>query len=215
MSKRIFVIHPTAMTLGSMRDAFARHWPEARVFNLMDESLYDALDANGTITPVIRRGVRGLLQYCVAAEADGVVFNGTTFGPAIDEARAAITIPVVKPTEAMAEQAVAAGRRIAILCTSKRAIPVLAKLVEDSAGGKPVTVTGHFVPEAQALLAKGDAETHDRMVADAANAITDCDVLVLGQISMATALPRIAERPNRPVLTSPDGTVLRLRALLS
>ncbi len=215
MTKRIFIVHPTEMTVAPLREAFARHWPEARIFNLIDESLYDELDPQGTITPEIRRRVRLLLDYCVEANAEAVVFNGTTFGPAIDDARATSRIPVLKPMEAMAEQAVAAGSRIAILCTSKRSIPVIARVIEDAARGKPIAISGHFVADAQAALAAGDAETHDRLVAAAADAITDCDVLVLGQVPMVSALPRIAPRPGRVLLTSPDGAVIRLRTLLS
>lgn len=216
MNKRIFVIHPTAMSMPPIATAFARNWPEARVFNLLEESLYDELDPNGTITPVIRRRVALLLAYCVEARADAVLFNGTTFGPAIDEARANLPVPVVKSTEAMAEEAVAAGSRIALLCTSKRSLPVIAATIEAAAkdAGRTVEISRSWVPDAQAAMAAGHSEIHNRLVAAAANAIGDCDVLVLGQVPMIFAEPLIPMRPGRVVMSGPASTVFRLRRLL-
>jgi Asp/Glu/hydantoin racemase len=213
-SKRIFIVHPTLATVASLKDALVRLWPEAKAFNLIDESLYDVLDAKGTITPQVRERVKLAMDYCVDAGADAIIFNGVTFGPAIDEARTALAIPVLKPVEAMAEQAVSIGTRIAILCSSKRSIAVVRQVIQNAAQGNAITVTDHFVEGAQAALLAGDIATHDELVAATADTITDCDVLLLAQTPMVSALPRLNPCANRQVLTTPDGTVIRLKALL-
>jgi Asp/Glu/hydantoin racemase len=215
VTKRIFILHPTSLTVEPIELAFKRQWPEARRLNVLDESLYDELDADGTITPGIRRRIRLLFEYCVEARADAILFNGTTFGPAVDEARADLAIPVVKPIEALAVDILCTGRKIAMLSTSKRSIPVIIREIEAAAAGHVIEIQGHWVADAREALLAGDAETHDRLVIAAAEAIADCDAIVLGQVPMAAAGARIRSKPGCAVLTSPDSAVLHLRKVLT
>lgn len=217
MTARIFVIHPYPPTMPPMSAAFTRLWPEATKFDLLDESLYAEVDDKGTITPALARRLRLLFEYAREASADGIIFTGSTFGPAVDQAREGFTVPVLKPDEAMAEAAVAAGNRIAVLATATRALPVIVGGIEAAAAkaGRPATVSAHHVPEAQPALVAGRREDHDRLVAEAAARITDCDVLVLGQISMAPAAASIPARPGRVVMTTPDTAVAKMKTLLA
>jgi Asp/Glu/hydantoin racemase len=214
VTARVFLIHPTTMTLAPIEAAFRQHWPEANRFNLIEESLYDELDADGTMTPAIRRRLRLLFEYCVEARGDAIVCNGVTFGPAIDAAGEGLSIPVLKPITAMAVEAVGAGRRIAVLSTSKRSMPAILREIETAAGGAGLQVQGYFVAEAQACLAAGDGERHDRLIAAAVERIEDCEVIALAQAPMASAARCIANARGRAVLTTPDCAVRRLRALL-
>jgi hypothetical protein len=49
------------------------------------------------------------------------------------------------------------------------------------------------------------------MIADAAKDLRDCDVIALAQFSMAAAAPEVADATGRPVLTTPDSSVAKLR----
>lgn len=215
LAKRIFIVHPTLLTTAPLQEAFKRIWPEAALFNLIDESLYDVLDPNGTITVETKRRVKLALDYCVEARADAIVFNGATFGPAVVAARASLKIPVLMPIEALAAQAVLSGGRVAVLCTSKRSMPAILQAIDNAAQGKAIAVMEHFVDGAHIALMAGDAATHDRLVAAAADAITDCDVLVFAQTPMVSALPRLKPCAGRRVLTTPEQTAIRLKTLLS
>ena len=81
--------------------------------------------------------------------------------------------------------------------------------------GRPAAVTAYHVPEAQPALVAGRREDHDRLVAEVAARVADCDVLVLGQISMAPAAASIPARPGRVVLTTPDTAVAKMKALMA
>ncbi|MDH5342968.1 MAG: arylsulfatase, partial [Betaproteobacteria bacterium] len=67
---------------------------------------------------------------------------------------------------------------------------------------------------AAVALRNGNAEGHDNLIAGAAAKLTDCDVLVLGQFSMASATRLIPALAGRTVLTSPDSAVMRLKQAL-
>ncbi|MFF9810617.1 hypothetical protein ACF1G5_36875 [Streptomyces coeruleorubidus] len=54
------------------------------------------------------------------------------------------------------------------------------------------------------VLMSGDRDRHDGMVLDGARAlVTEVDVIVLAQASMARLAPAIAEAVGKPVLSSP------------
>ena len=67
---------------------------------------------------------------------------------------------------------------------------------------------------ARPIILAGDVETHDRMVADAADRMTECDCLMLGQFSMTSAVKQFTDMPHRPVLTAPHTSVRKLKRLL-
>ncbi len=138
-------------------------------------------------------------------------------GVAIETAAAAVPIPVLKPNEAMLEEALTAGKRIALLATFEPSIPSLKAELEQLAQTKKIAldITTRTVPAALTALHAGCAADHDRLIADAAQEIGDCDALILGQFSMASAASVIPARPRRKVLTSPNSAVTRLKQLLA
>lgn len=67
---------------------------------------------------------------------------------------------------------------------------------------------------ALAALDRGDRAEHDRLVVKAAADLRDCDVIALAQYSMAPAAGKVTEATGRPVLTTPDSAVAKLKKLL-
>ena len=69
--------------------------------------------------------------------------------------------------------------------------------------------------DALAALDRGDRVTHDRLVVEASRDLRDCDLIALAQYSMAPAAEQVAEATGRPVLTTPDSAVEKLKKMLS
>ena len=58
------------------------------------------------------------------------------------------------------------------------------------------------------------APTHDRLVVEASKDLRDCDVIALAQYSMAPAAEQVSQATGKPVLTTPDSAVMKLKAML-
>lgn len=214
---RIALIHATPVAIEPIANAFRRLWPEARTTSLLEDSLAPDLAAAGRITEAMIERFVTLARYAHSCGADAVLFTCSAFGPAIDAAQAALPIPVLKPNEAMFNEALAAGPRIGLLATFAPSVPALRTELEQMARQRKlkVEIRTLTVPSALKALHAGQSDEHDRLIAQAAEDIGDCDALVLGQFSMAGAAALIPDRPGRRVLTSPTSAVVQLRRVLS
>ena len=216
MSKRIILVHPYAPTMAPIIEAFARLWPEAEVLNLLDESLYADVGADGVLAADIFDRISALLRHACASRADGVIFTGATFSPAVEAARASLGLPVLKADEAMCEAIAACRGRVGILCTAKRALPVIRAGVEAAAKGGPIPQIEEICVEgAKDALVEGDDARHNRLIAAAMAKLDGYDMLALGQITMAPARSLLSPERAARVLVSPDASVRMIRRLLA
>jgi Asp/Glu/hydantoin racemase len=217
VSPRITLIHAVQVAIPPVLEAFREGWPAAEVMNLLDDGLTGALKREGRLTMTIVQRIRDLATYAARAGADGILFTCSAFTPAMDVARKDVTIPLLKPDEAMFTAALETGRRIGVVATFAGTIPVAEPqiLAMAAARGLDVEIVSTVAPEAFNAMNAGDTATHDRLVVDAAVALAPrVDVLCLAQFSMARARPGIERQVSIPVLTSPTAAVQRLRALL-
>ena len=83
---------------------FRELWPQARVTHLLDDSLPADLTAAGSITPAMVERFIAMARYCQSCGADAVLFTCSAFGTAIDAAKQAVRVPVLKPNEAILGQ---------------------------------------------------------------------------------------------------------------
>jgi Asp/Glu/Hydantoin racemase len=216
MAKRIFLVHPTPLAMPPVDEAFKTLWREAQIINLLDESLYADVGANGELTPSLYARVANLFRHCEASGADGIVFSGSTFGPAVEEGRKGIKVPVLRIEEGMMDEAVARGGSILVVSTQKRAMPVVRATLDASAkrAGKTVTIKDIWVDGARDALNAGDNDKHDRLIAEQSAAAGDFDTVVLSMISMAPARAKMPPALAKKTLTSGECAVTRMRNLL-
>ncbi len=217
MGKRIALIHAVTVAIQPILDAFKVGWPEAAVSNLLDDGLTEALSREGGVTPPIVRRICDLATYAARTGADGILFTCSAFTPAMDVARQLVTIPLLKPDEAMITAALETGSRIGVVATLPSTAPAQEGQLQAAAAerGKPIRVETIAVPEALKALNDGDTASHDRLIAEAAEELApSVDVICLAQFSMARARPAVKEKVGVPVLTSPSAAVARLKAIL-
>jgi Asp/Glu/hydantoin racemase len=215
MPKRIFLVHPTMLAMPPVDQAFKTLWPDATTINVLDESLYNDIPPDGKLAPEIFTRLTSLFRHCELSSADGIVFSGSTFGPAVAEARKGVKIPVLRIEEAMMDDAAARSGSILLVCTQKRAQPVVRGTLDAAAkrAGKPLTITELWVSGARDALNKGDNDTHDRMIAEQSAAAGDFDQIVFGMMSMAPAKAKMPPALAGKVLTSGEAAVARMRKL--
>ncbi len=210
---RIALIHALAHSVAPINAAMARDWPGATRMNLLDDSLSADLAASGRgLDAAMHARFERLAQYAVDCGSDGILFTCSAFGPCIDAvARIHSPLPVLKPNEAMIDEAVATGLRIGLVSSFA---PTLQSMPpEFPVRAQPVCALAAGAMEA---LNAGEGELHDELVAQAAEALAKqgCAVIALAQFSMARARDRVAQRTGLPVLTTVDSAVRALKGRL-
>jgi len=208
---RIALIHALKHSVAPIEAAFATAWPQARLMNLLDDSLSADLARDGALTDAMTERFLALGDYAAATGADAILFTCSAFGPCIEAvARAHAPMPVLKPNEAMIEKAVTMGQRIGLLSTFP---PTLVSMPPEFSGS--VKIVPKLAEGALAALDRGDRAEHDRLIAEASRDLRDCDVIALAQFSIAATAPLVAEATGRPVVTTPDSAVQKLMKLLA
>jgi Asp/Glu/hydantoin racemase len=209
-SPRIALIHALKHSIAPIEAAFAKAWPEARLMNLLDDSLSADLARDGKLNNAMTERFLALGDYAAATSADAILFTCSAVGPGIEAvARAHAPMPVLKPNEAMIERAVTMGQRIGLLSTFP---PTLASMPPEFPTS--VQIVPKLAEGALAALDRGDRATHDRLIVEASRDLRDCDVVALAQFSIAATAPLVAEATGRPVVTTPDSAVEKLMKLL-
>ena len=213
MPKRIALIHAVTVAIDPVEAAFRELWPDAERVNVLDDSLSVDRAKTTELTPAIRDRIMRLAAYGRDIGADGVLFTCSAFGSAIEAAAKAARWPVLKPNEAMFE----AGGTIGLLATFERSIPSMEAEFRElaEARGSKARIKGIAVPEAMTALQKGDAATHNAMLADAVPRLGACDAIMLAQFSTSRAAAAVQQRTRVPVLTSPGTAVAKMKRALA
>jgi aspartate/glutamate racemase len=211
---RIALIHALSHSVEPVNLAFARDWPEAVRMNLLDDSLSADLAASGRgLDATMHERFARLAQYVIDTGANGILFTCSAFGPCIEAvARQHPQIPVLKPNEAMVEEAARGEGRLGLIATFAGTLESM-----------PPEFAPHVVLEtalaegALDALNAGDTARHDALIAEQAVALRErgCTRIALAQFSMARARNACAAACGLPVLTTVDSAVRALKKRLA
>ena len=216
MPPRIVLIHAVTVAMAPIEAAFASLWPGAERVNLLDDSLSPDHARAGHLTPAMVERFGTLAGYARSIGAQAILFTCSAFGDAIAAVARGSDIPVLKPNQAMFEDALAHGSRIGMLATFD---PSLASMEQEFAEAavaiRPAaTLETVLVDGALPALKVGDAKTHDRLLIEAAPRLAACDVVMLAHFSTSRAQASVQARLDCPVLSAPGSAVLRLKQAL-
>lgn len=148
----------------------------------------------------VRGEIEALLAGAVAESATAVLCTCSTIGGVAESAAESLGVPVLRVDRPMAAAAVARDRVVVLAAIDDTLPPTLALLAEE-AGNRCVDIRTVLVAGAWARFEAGDRDGYLDLVAAAADRVTDADVIVLAQASMADAATRTAT--GIPVLSSP------------
>ena len=237
---RIALIHALTHSVAPINDALAREWPDAQRMNLIDDSLSADLARAGALDDAMTARFIALGDYAAATGADAILFTCSAFGPCIDAVKRKLApLPVLKPNEAMVDEAAALTRgwgaprpaavppkgerapserpsgahsgRVGLLATFA---PTLASMPSEFPADVPLSTA--LAAGALDALNRGDTTAHDQAALRAAQQLAagGCTVIALAQFSLARARALIADATGLPVLTTPDSAVRALRRRL-
>ncbi len=210
---RIALIHALAHAVDPINEAIARDWPEATRMNLLDDSLSADLAASGRgQDAAMHARFQRLAQYAVDCGSDAILFTCSAFGACIEAVAATHSaIPVLKPNEAMIDDAAALDQRIGLVATFG---PTLISMPPEFP--RHVVLDTALAEGALAALNAGNGALHDELIAQAASELEakGCRVIALAQFSMARAAPMVHRRTGLVVITPVSSAVAQLKLLL-
>ncbi|MGO4404600.1 aspartate/glutamate racemase family protein [Bosea sp. RAF48] len=213
---RIALVHATPVAVDPIAQSFRHIWPEADTIGVLDDGL--ALDraAAGELTEALSRRIAALARYGLSTGASAILFTCSAFGPAIEEAARILPVPVLKPNAAMFEEALGYGENIGMVATFGPAVAMMEQeFAEEAKRLRPsARLTLYLASGAIEALRAGDAETHNQRVSEGVAELGERDAILLAHFSTSRAGAACRALTSRPVLSSPDAAVRKLRRLL-
>ncbi|HIZ37523.1 MAG TPA: aspartate/glutamate racemase family protein [Candidatus Ruania gallistercoris] len=212
---RLAFIHTGAVVIPTISSLAAAHLPGVETHHLLDDKIVADLgrDAEGS---GVRDRLRDLVHVAQRGGAKAVMFSCSSISGFAAGLQTELGLPVLRIDEAMADEAVRLGQRVAVLATLPTTLtPTVALLRERAeAAGRSVEVAEVLIEGAFEAVSGGDRDRHDALVAEAITARAgQVDVVVLAQASMASAAETVST--DVPVLTSPELGVRRAASLLT
>jgi hypothetical protein len=199
------------------REAFADRFPEARLWNLLDDLLITQAEAAGGLTSALRARMRILIRHAIDGGADAVLLSCSIYGPVVEEVAADVAVPVLASDAALFDEvARSTADRLAVLGplaagVDDTAARLRARLAAEDRRPK---ITGVVVEGSREAAAGGDRPALTRLVADATRRLSpDHDLILLGQFSVSPAVSAARAAASVPVLSPPHlaADVLRAR----
>lgn len=214
---RVVLLHGTPVAVEPIQRSFAARWPEAELVNLLDDSLSVDRAKDPDLTGRMFERFRELGGYAHRIGAAGILVTCSAFGPAIERMTAELPIPVLKPNDAMFRAAMTKGSKIGMLATFAPSVVTMTQEFDEFVreSRSKATLRTIVVDGAMDALRKGDAETHNTLVAARAPDLADCDAVMLAHFSTSRAASDVGKAISKPVLTAPDAAVDRMRSMLA
>ena len=215
---KLAIIHTTPVTIEPLKKLAEKYLTNYEVVNFLDDTILPCLlSTGGNIEKIEHK----LIQYSIfakEAEADIILFACSSVGEVAIKAEQKVAIPVVRIDEAMAEQAVHQGNKIAVIATLSTTLNPTVALLKQKADqfNKNNQILTVLADEAYSALMEGDKERHDTILANEISRLAEVsDVVVLAQASMARVLAHLSEEVKVKCLTSPELGIQRILEVMN
>lgn len=203
---KIAAIYTGAALVKPLSDLMKEVIPDYEVMNILDDSMIAEIIAAGGMTKEVKRRLYGYYDIACTSGAELILNTCSSIGDAVYGAREFLPVPIVRIDEAMTRKAIETADSIAVLATLSTTLDPTIRLIEMCAEevGKKVETVSALAEGAFPAITSGDAETHDRLVADTAKSVAEtCDVILLAQGSMARMEKPLRDLTGKTVFSSP------------
>ncbi len=133
-SKKIAMISSTRMVLGIMEKAFSDGIPDARVIQLLDETLLEDFERDAGLSARSRRKALLWAEVAEDSDVDCILFTCSTLSPCIDSIRPFISVPVISIEEGAISHLLKSGaRHIGLVATADSVLDSIEPLLRSKA----------------------------------------------------------------------------------
>ncbi|MDL2402270.1 aspartate/glutamate racemase family protein [Rhizobium mayense] len=159
-----------------------------------------AAERAGGLTPDIEAETAAVILR-LAQDADVVVLNCSTLGPAASLAADRCEVPIVRADGALAENAVEAGGKVTVLCTTETTIAPTTRLFEEAAKTTGAEIDVRLIYGAWVLFRAGKQDAYLAGIAEAAEAAyrEGAKTVAFAQASMTGAVALLGNDYARPL----------------
>ncbi|MDR6868143.1 methylmalonyl-CoA mutase cobalamin-binding subunit [Microbacterium resistens] len=214
---KIALISAVTAAMAPARSALGELYPEAEVWNILDDRLLSDADARGGLDDALRARMTRLIDHALAEGADGVLLTCSLYGPVATDAQR--DVPVLAPDEA-AFREIADARYDSVLVVASfdgakdDSVERLKATLREA--GVNTVVTAIAVPAAMAATKAQDPQALLTALAEAVTPFAaQVDAVFLAQYSLAPAARGLAEAVGVPVLSGPASSAIALRERLA
>ena len=215
---KLAIIHTSPATVDSLKALSAEVLPDRELINFVDDSILPQLAQNGGNLAEVEERLVHYARFAEQAGADIILEACSSVGELVPKMQAAVSIPIVRIDEAMAEETVQRGNRLGVAATLQTTLQPTTRLLraKAQAAGKQVEITPLLIEGAYQKLMAGDREGHDNLLVEKLHELTRItDVVVLAQASMARVLPRLSAADQDKILVSPPRAMEQVRSVLA
>lgn len=212
------ILHTTTATVEPLKALAAELLPNCRVINFVDDSILPQLAANGGDVGEVEGRIVQYARFAAEAGADAILEACSSVGEVVAAAQRAVSVPVVRIDQAMADTAVARATRIGVAATLATTLAPTTRLLRERAAmvGREVQLSPVLVAEAYQRLVAGDQAGHDQVLLEALGELAQTvECVVLAQASMARVLPHIAPEQRAKFLASPTLGMTHVQTVLA
>jgi Asp/Glu/hydantoin racemase len=216
--RRIAIISATPNASAPVERAFSRVYPEARLWNLLDDRLTQDAELAGEITPALQDRMRRLIDHALAEHVDGILVTSSMYGVVARSHPARATTPIFGPDDSAITAVLSTGvRRVVVLASIPIALrDSTARLLEAaSRRNADIDVAPVLVEEAFEATERGDVATLTSSLLEAMRGTrAGIDAILLAQYSLAPAAETLQHATGIPVFSAPERAALALRSIL-
>jgi glutamate racemase len=214
---KLAIIHTTSATVDMMKALAAEMLPGCEVVNFVDDSILPQLGRNGGDLSQVEERLVHYARFAEQVDADVILEACSSVGEVVVKMQSAVSIPIVRIDEAMAEEAVQRGKHLGVAATLATTLEPTTRLLRDKAqsAGRQVEITPLLIEGAYQKLMAGDREGHDNLLVEKLQELARTeDVVVLAQASMARVLPRLSVADQAKILVSPRLAMERVKTMI-
>lgn len=213
----IAMISATTASIGPATAAFAEEFPQARLWNVLDDRLQQDAAERGSVDEALAARMGRLVEHAVTEGARGILLTCSLYGPLVESLAPTVPVPLLAPDGAAFADALSGGhRRILLIASAREPLGDSSARFQDAAArvGHDLAIDGVVAAGAATAALAGDVDALVRFLRTAVDSRPRPDAVLLAQYSLAPAAEQLAAATGLPVYAGPRGAARRLRAEL-
>jgi hypothetical protein len=213
----VALISATPIAIPPAVDGMRDEFPQALVWNILDDRLLVEANRHGGLTPDLHGRMARLIEHAKAEGARGILLTCSMYGPVAHDASDA-AVPVLASDDAAFAAVIGSGfRSVLILSSLEPALADARSRFQEAAraAGADIRVIGVVPDGALAAATAGDtAALVESLAAAGKPFVGEVDAVLLAQYSLSPVAEELTAALGVPVFSGPKSAAALLRSRL-